>query len=67
MNYEDNGREWHIMNMPNETTQQLIERCHYIFVTKKHLEHKERVRLSKIWHYVTYHDCKYNESVMSMI
>jgi len=67
MNCEYDGREYFIDKIPNETTQELIERCNYIFVTKKNLEHKERTRLSKIWHYVTYHDCKYNQSVMSMI
>ena len=67
MNYEYDGKEYFIEMIPNETTQELIERCNYIFVTKKNLEHKERVRLSKIRHYVINHNCTYNQSVMSMI
>lgn len=67
MNYVHEGKEYYIDLIPNESTQQLIERCEYIFVKKKDLDFAERIRLSKIWHYVNFQGCKYSDSVMKMI
>ena len=35
MNYEYDGKEYFIERLPNESTEELIERCRYIFVIKK--------------------------------
>lgn len=67
MNYEYDGKEYFIERLPNESTEELIERCRYIFVIKKNLELNERIRLSRIWHYAKFHGCKYTPGVMSMI
>ena len=67
MNYEFEGKEYFIEKLPKETTEELIKRCEYIFVTKKNLDFNERIRLSIIWHYVKFCGNKYSPEVMSKI
>ena len=70
MDIERNGYSYYIERLSTlENRNQLLERTNFVIkcIEDKEMTYQDAIILSKIFHYIKFHGCKYNNSIISKV